>query len=82
MPLARKLKSCTRLAIIGPYVVRFSRSSTEVLCALSNPGMLFSRERILSSVWGLNMDPGTNVVDVYIGRLRKIIDQKDDDEID
>ena len=48
---------------------------------LSNPGMLFSRERILSSVWGLNMDPGTNVVDVYIGRLRKIIDQDDDDSM-
>ena len=48
---------------------------------LSNPGMLFSRERILSSVWGLNMDPGTNVVDVYIGRLRKIIDQNDDDSM-
>jgi len=26
--------------------------------------------------------PGTNVVGVYIGRLRKIIDRKDDDEID
>ena len=48
---------------------------------LSNPGMLFSRERILSSVWGLNMDPGTNVVDVYIGRLRKIIDHDDDDSM-
>jgi DNA-binding response OmpR family regulator len=48
---------------------------------MSNPGMLFSRERILSSVWGLNMDPGTNVVDVYIGRLRKIIDRDDDDSM-
>ena len=42
---------------------------------MSNPGKLFSRERILSNVWGLNMDPLTNVVDVYIGRLRKKIDQ-------
>lgn len=46
---------------------------------MSNPGMLFSRERILSTVWGLNMDPASNVVDVYIGRLRKLID-KDGDE--
>jgi len=38
---------------------------------MSNPGTLFSRERILNNVWGLNMDPLTNVVDVYIGRLRK-----------
>jgi DNA-binding response OmpR family regulator len=42
---------------------------------MSNPGTLFSRERILNNVWGLNMDPLTNVVDVYIGRLRKKIDR-------
>jgi DNA-binding response OmpR family regulator len=42
---------------------------------LSNPGKLFSRERILRNIWGLNMDPSTNVVDVYIGKLRKKIDR-------
>lgn len=44
---------------------------------MSKPGTLFSRERILSNVWGLNMDPLTNVVDVYIGKLRKKIDSED-----
>ena len=43
---------------------------------MSNPGTLFSRERILSNVWGLNMDPLTNIVDVYIGKLRKKIDDE------
>ncbi len=38
---------------------------------MSNPGKLFSRERILNNIWGTNVDPLTNVVDVYIGRLRK-----------
>lgn len=38
---------------------------------MSNPDKLFSRERILNNVWGSNVDPLTNVVDVYIGRLRK-----------
>ena len=33
-----------------------------------------SRERILNNIWGLNMDPMTNVMDVYIGKLRKKID--------
>ncbi|WP_269747134.1 winged helix-turn-helix domain-containing protein [Elstera litoralis] len=42
---------------------------------LSAPGKLFSRERILSNIWGMNEDPLTNVVDVYIGRLRSKIDQ-------
>ncbi|MEM1412273.1 MAG: response regulator transcription factor [Pseudomonadota bacterium] len=38
---------------------------------MSQPGKLFSRERILNNIWGLHMDPMTNVVDVYIGKLRK-----------
>ena len=41
---------------------------------MSNPGTLFSRERILNNVWGLDMDPLTNVVEVYIGKLRKKVD--------
>lgn len=41
---------------------------------LSSPGRLFSRERILSNVWGMDMDPMTNVVDVYVGKLRRKID--------
>lgn len=43
---------------------------------LSHPDTLFSRERILNNVWGLQTDPLTNVVDVYIGRLRKKIDSE------
>jgi DNA-binding response OmpR family regulator len=38
---------------------------------LTNPGKIMSRERILSKVWGTNEDPQTNVVDVYMARLRK-----------
>ena len=37
---------------------------------MRNPDRLYSRERILSNVWGMQEDPMTNVVDVYIGRLR------------
>jgi len=42
---------------------------------MSAPGRLFSRERILANVWGANEDPLTNVVDVYIRRLRSKIDE-------
>lgn len=38
---------------------------------LERPGAVISRERILNSVWGINADPLTNVVEVYIGRLRR-----------
>ena len=29
-----------------------------------------ARQRLLSSVWGYHFDPGSNVVDVYVRRLR------------
>jgi two-component system, OmpR family, response regulator len=35
-----------------------------------NVGRTVSKERLLSSVWGLSHDPGSNVVDVYVRRLR------------
>jgi DNA-binding response OmpR family regulator len=41
---------------------------------MSAPGKVFSRERILNRVWGYAEDPLTNVVDVYIRRLRGKID--------
>ena len=41
---------------------------------MRHPGRLYSRERILSNVWGVAEDPLTNVVDVYIRRLRSKID--------
>lgn len=41
---------------------------------MSKPNKVFSRERILANVWDLSEDPLTNVVDVYINRLRGKID--------
>lgn len=35
------------------------------------PGKVFSRTRILNKVWGYDSDPLTNVVDVYVRRLRQ-----------
>jgi DNA-binding response OmpR family regulator len=37
---------------------------------LRNAGRTVSKERLLSSVWGYQFDPRSNVVDVYVGRLR------------
>jgi two-component system, OmpR family, copper resistance phosphate regulon response regulator CusR len=34
-------------------------------------GQVLSREQLLSQVWGYDFDPGSNVVDVYVGYLRK-----------
>ena len=38
---------------------------------LRNSSQVVSREQLLDRVWGLDHDPGTNVVDVYIRYLRK-----------
>jgi DNA-binding response OmpR family regulator len=42
---------------------------------MSAPGRLLSRERVLANVWGTSEDPLTNVVDVYIRRLRAKLDE-------
>jgi DNA-binding response OmpR family regulator len=38
---------------------------------VSHPGEVVSRERLLSEVWGYSFDPGSNVVDVCVRRLRQ-----------
>jgi len=37
---------------------------------LRHPGQVLSREQLLSRVWGMDFDPGSNVVDVYVRYLR------------
>jgi DNA-binding response OmpR family regulator len=52
--------------------VRLSTTEFELLVYLmSNRGRVLSREQILRAVWGYDHDPGTNVVDVYVGYLRR-----------
>jgi DNA-binding response OmpR family regulator len=52
--------------------VRLSSTEFELLVyLLNNRGRVLSREQILRAVWGYEHDPGTNVVDVYIGYLRR-----------
>jgi two-component system copper resistance phosphate regulon response regulator CusR len=36
-----------------------------------HPGQVLSREQLLDLVWGYAFDPGSNIVDVYVGYLRK-----------
>lgn len=38
---------------------------------LRHPGQVLSREQILSAVWGYDHDPQTNIVEVYVGYLRR-----------
>jgi DNA-binding response OmpR family regulator len=42
---------------------------------MRHPGRVLSKTMILSHVWGYNFDPGTNVVDVLVSRLRDKVDR-------
>ena len=62
----------TREVRRGGELVRLSTTEFELLTYLMhNHGHVLSREQILRAVWGYEYDPGTNVVDVYIGYLRR-----------
>jgi DNA-binding response OmpR family regulator len=38
---------------------------------LHHEGQVLSREQLLNQVWGYDYDPGSNIVDVYVGYLRR-----------
>jgi two-component system OmpR family response regulator len=41
---------------------------------MRNAGQVLTRTMIFEAVWGYHFDPGTNVIDVHIGRLRRKVD--------
>ncbi|HLP75738.1 MAG TPA: response regulator transcription factor [Candidatus Paceibacterota bacterium] len=42
---------------------------------MRSPGRVLTRVEICERVWDYNFDPGTNLVDVYVQRLRKKVDE-------
>ena len=62
----------TRQALLGGRTVNLSaREFALAEVFFRHPGQVLSREQLLSQVWGYDYDPGSNVVDVYVGYLRK-----------
>jgi DNA-binding response OmpR family regulator len=62
----------TRRAQIGGHQVDLSaREFALVEILLRHPGQVLTREQLLSHVWGFDFDPGSNIVDVYVRRLRQ-----------
>jgi two-component system, OmpR family, response regulator len=62
---ARRASAC------GVTVELSAREYTMLEVLMRHPGQVLSREELLSHVWGYDYDPGSNVVDVYVGYLRK-----------
>jgi two-component system, OmpR family, copper resistance phosphate regulon response regulator CusR len=60
-----------RVAIEGRSVELTAREFALAETFFRHPGQVLSREQLLSHVWGYDYDPGSNVVDVYVGYLRR-----------
>jgi two-component system OmpR family response regulator len=62
----------TREATVhGRAVELTTREFALLTCLLRSPGRVFTRTQICEQVWNYHHDPGTNLVDVYIQRLRR-----------
>src|SRR5580692_9062148 len=69
----------TRRVYRDGRAITLSSTEFELLALLlRHRGRVLSREHILRSVWGYQHDPQTNVVDVYIGYLRRKLGRRDD----
>jgi DNA-binding response OmpR family regulator len=67
-----RLDLLTREATRGDHAVRLPDRESELLAYLMrHAGRVCSREELLAAVWGYDHDPGTNVVQVYVGYLRR-----------
>jgi DNA-binding response OmpR family regulator len=61
-----------REATVGERTVSLSARELSLLKALAgHPGQVLSRQELLSMAWGMDFDPQTNLVDVYVGYLRR-----------
>jgi two-component system copper resistance phosphate regulon response regulator CusR len=62
----------SREVTLGKEAVHLSSREFDLLVYfMRHAGEVLSREQILSAVWGYDFDPGTNVVEVYVGYLRR-----------
>jgi two-component system, OmpR family, response regulator len=58
----------------GPAIELTAREFSLLEHLLRSPGRVLTRAEICERVWDYNFDPGTNLVDVYVQRIRKKVD--------
>jgi DNA-binding response OmpR family regulator len=60
-----------RVAAVGDRALDLSQKEFDLLRSLIEvPGEVRNRAELLDKVWGIRFDPGTNVIDVHVSRLR------------
>lgn len=61
-----------REVTVGGRTVSLSAREFSLLKVFADhPGKVLSRQQLLSMAWGMDFDPQTNLVDVYMGYLRR-----------
>jgi len=72
---AHRVRRNGRSVQLGPTEFRLLRHLME------NPGRVFSRERLLDSIWPRDRDIDARTVDVHVRRLRKALNQGDEKDV-
>lgn len=72
------MKLVTRAVTRGRRVIELTNREFSLLeCLMRSPGQVITRTQLLEQVWEYHFDPATNVIDVYIQRLRRKIDDNE-----
>jgi two-component system OmpR family response regulator len=58
----------------GKDILLFPREFQLLEYLVRNEGRVVSRTMLLQHVWDLHFDPSTNIIDVYVGRVRRKVD--------
>ena len=67
----------TRKIHIGDRILELpAREFTMAEVFFRHPDQVMTRQQLLDLVWGYDYDPGSNIVDVYVGYLRKKLGNK------
>lgn len=64
-----------RISRAGRSLELLPREYALLMCLAEQPGRCVGREELLRKVWKLGFDPGTNVVQVHMSRLRAKLDR-------
>ena len=71
-----RLDPRTRVAQRGERKLDLTRREFELLqLFMRHPGEILDRRRLHEEVWGYTFDPGTNVADVFVGYIRRKLEQ-------
>lgn len=73
-----RINLATREVVVGGEPVDLTPREFNLLeLLMRSPGRVYTRTQILETVWNYDFDPNTNLVDVYIKRLRQKTDRSD-----